>query len=160
MRVLGNGLYAGDQHEDSLSVEVAELAMMRRLGASEAHILATQNNLASSYQSLGRLEEANRMLRDVYSGRLKLLGEEHPHTLSAANNYAYDVDAVEAMLVRSRLFQRCPTLRTFQEGDVSNLAADAGPINGTYCRRYRDAAVATRASFNENPWELMRNNNR
>ena len=71
----------------------------------------------------------------------------------------YDVDAVEAMLVRSRLFQRCPTLRTFQEGDVSNLAADAGPINGSYCRRYRDAAVATRASFNENPWELMRNNN-
>ena len=56
--------------------------------------------------------------------------------------------------------QRCPTLRTFQESDVSNLAADAGPINGTYCRRYRDAAVATRASFNENPWELMRNNNR
>ena len=36
--------------------------------------------------------------------------------------------------MRSRLFQRCPTLRTFQEGDVSNLAADAGPINGTYCR--------------------------
>ena len=72
----------------------------------------------------------------------------------------YDVDAVEAMLVRSRLFQRCPTLRAFQEGDVSKLAADAGPINGTYCRRYRDAAVATRASFNENPWELMRNNNR
>ena len=61
--------------------------------------------------------------------------------------------------LRSRLFQRCPTLRTFQEGDVSNLAADAGPINGTYCRRYRDAAVATRASFNENPWERMRNNN-
>ena len=52
------------------------------------------------------------------------------------------------------------TLRAFQESDVSNLAADAGPINGTYCRRYRDAAVATRASFNENPWELMRNNNR
>ena len=72
----------------------------------------------------------------------------------------YDVDAVEAMLVRSRLFQRCPTLRTFQEGDVSRLSVDAGPINGTYCRRYRDAAVATRASFNENPWELMRNNNR
>ena len=60
----------------------------------------------------------------------------------------------------ARLFQRCPTLRTFQEGDVSRLSEDAGPINGTYCRRYRDAAVATRASFNENPWELMRNNNR
>ena len=46
-----------------------------------------------------------------------------------------------------------------QEGDEQALSADAGPINGTYCRRYRDAAVATRASFNENPWELMRNNN-
>ena len=68
--------------------------------------------------------------------------------------------AVEAMLIRTRLFQRCPVLRSLQEGDESGLAADAGPINGTYCRRYRDAAVATRASFNENPWELMRNNNR
>ena len=72
----------------------------------------------------------------------------------------YDVDAVEAMLIRTRLFQQCPVLRSLQEGDERALSADAGPINGTYCRRYRDAAVATRASFNENPWELMRNNNR
>ena len=28
------------------------------------------------------------MQRDVYSGRLKLLGEEHPRTLLATNNYA------------------------------------------------------------------------
>ena len=28
------------------------------------------------------------MKRDVYSGRLKLLGEEHRETISAANNYA------------------------------------------------------------------------
>ena len=72
----------------------------------------------------------------------------------------YDVDAVEAMLIRTRLFQRCPVLQSLQEGDEQAISADAGPINGTYCRRYRDAAVATRASFNENPWELMRNNNR
>ena len=72
----------------------------------------------------------------------------------------YDIDAVEAMLIRTRLFQQCPVLRSLQEGDKRALSADAGPINGTYCRRYRDAAVATRASFNENPWELMRNNNR
>ena len=83
-----------------------------------------------------------------------------PQDALTSKSWYYDVDAVEAMLVRSRLFQRCPTLRAFQEGDTSSLAADAGPINGTYCRRYRDAAVATRASFNENPWELMRNNNK
>ena len=67
---------------------------------------------------------------------------------------------VRPMLIRTRLFQRCPVLQSLQEGDERALSADAGPINGTYCRRYRDAAVATRASFNENPWELMRNNNR
>ena len=99
-------------------------------------------------------------------GRGRFANRGRPLQTNAAAHLSYDacemfdIDAVEAMLVRSRLFQRCPTLRTFEEGDVSNLAADAGPINGTYCRRYRDAAVATRASFNENPWELMRNNNR
>ena len=97
----------------------------------------------------GRFESRGRPLQTNVAGHLSYDACE-----------MYDVDAVEAMLVRSRLFQRCPTLRTFQEGDVSNLAADAGPINGSYCRRYRDAAVATRASFNENPWELMRNNNK
>ena len=94
-----------------------------------------------------------------FASRGRPLQPNAPGHLSYDACEMFDVDAVEAMLVRSRLFQRCPTLRTFQEGDVSNLAADAGPINGSYCRRYRDAAVATRASFNENPWELMRNNN-
>jgi len=68
----------------------------------------------------------------------------------------YDIDAVETMLVRTKLFQTCPALRAFQDGDVLNLSEDAGPINGGYCRRYRDAAVLTRASLNDNPWELLR----
>ena len=62
--------------------------MMRRLGAPEENILAVQSNLANTYQKLGRLEEALRLRRDVYSGRLKLNGEEHEKTLIAANNYA------------------------------------------------------------------------
>ena len=37
---------------------------------------------------LGRDEEANRMLRDVYAGRLKLNGDEHEYTFIAADNYA------------------------------------------------------------------------
>ena len=48
----------------------------------------TQNNLAMSYHDLGRLDEANRMLRDVYSGKSKILGKEHEETLRSANNYA------------------------------------------------------------------------
>ena len=62
--------------------------MERRLGASEKNILTTQSNLANTYRSLGRLEEALSLRRDLYSATLKLLGEEHLDTLASANNYA------------------------------------------------------------------------
>ncbi len=48
--------------------------------------LIMQNNIAVSYDNLGRHHESLRLKRVVYSGRLKLLGEEHMLTLSAANN--------------------------------------------------------------------------
>ena len=59
-----------------------------RLGAPEFHILDTLTNLAGTYQVVGRVEEANRILRDVYSGRLKLHGKEDRDSLKAAGNYA------------------------------------------------------------------------
>ena len=37
---------------------------------------------------MGRFEDALRTTRDVYSGRLKLFGEEHVNTTRAAYNYA------------------------------------------------------------------------
>ena len=85
---LGNGLYAGGYYADSLCVREADLAMMRRIGTDEEDMLAIQNNLANTYAELGHLEKALSMVRDVYSGRLKLHGEENPQTLIAANNYA------------------------------------------------------------------------
>ena len=88
MSVLGNGLADANHHEDALSVGVAELAMMRRIGAPEDVILDTQGNLATTYEELGRSEEALSMRRDVYSGTLNLCGIEHESTLSAASNYA------------------------------------------------------------------------
>ena len=51
-------------------------------------ILVAQGNLANTYRALGRLEDAMRLRREVYSGRVKLSGEEHEQTLIAANNYA------------------------------------------------------------------------
>ena len=51
-------------------------------------MLIAQGNLANTYKSLGRLEEAIRMRREVYSGWLKLKGEEDEDTLREANNYA------------------------------------------------------------------------
>ena len=51
-------------------------------------MLIMQGNLACTYEELGRHEEALRLQRAVYSGRLKLDGEEHESTIMAANNYA------------------------------------------------------------------------
>ena len=46
MSVLGGGLSEARHHEDALSVYEAELAMERRLGASEKTLFAVQTNLA------------------------------------------------------------------------------------------------------------------
>ena len=88
MTQLGNGLAAGDQYEDELTVREAELSTLLRIGAPEEHILVAQGNLANTYDVVGRYEQALKMRRDVYSGRLKLFGEESPYTLQAAINYA------------------------------------------------------------------------
>ena len=88
MTTLGNGLFHAHHHEDALTVQEAELSMLRRVGASENDMLIARGNLASTYQLLGRLEEALPLRRDVYSGWLKLNGEGHRQTVRESNNYA------------------------------------------------------------------------
>ena len=51
-------------------------------------MLIAQGNIAVTYSALGRHEEAMCVRKDVYSGHLKLNGEEHGMTLLTANNYA------------------------------------------------------------------------
>jgi tetratricopeptide (TPR) repeat protein len=91
MTVLGNSLSSARRLEDALAVREADLAMLRRVGASEGHILVSQSNLANTYYKLGRHEEALRIEREVYAGQLKLNGEEHVYTLQAAGNYAFSL---------------------------------------------------------------------
>ena len=55
---------------------------------AEERILVVQSNLAGTYQYLGQSEQALRLKRDVYSGYLKLKGEESRNTMVTANNYA------------------------------------------------------------------------
>ena len=88
MENLGSGLSAAGHHEDALSVKEAVLSTERRLGAPEGNLLVAQNNLATAYSVLGRLEETLRIRQDVYSGYLKLAGEEHGRTVHTAFNYA------------------------------------------------------------------------
>jgi tetratricopeptide (TPR) repeat protein len=92
MTVLGNGLSVAQHHEDALPVREAELSILRRLGAPEDDFLVAQSNLSITYERLGRLKEALRVRQDVYSGRLRLGGEEHEETIRAANNYALSLN--------------------------------------------------------------------
>ena len=61
---------------------------MRRNGAPAKHMLTVQANIVNTLEEVGRAEEAMLMRDDVYSGTLKLYGEEHRETLVEADNYA------------------------------------------------------------------------
>ena len=65
---LANGLQVSGHQEHALSVREVELATEERLGASPLRTLATRSNLALSYYHLGRIEEALRLQREVYTG--------------------------------------------------------------------------------------------
>ena len=106
MTELGNGLGLTRRHEDALAVQKAELAMDRRVGASGENILITQSNLANTYQNLGRLEEALRLKRDVYSGTLELYGEEYGDTILAALNYASTLGDLERFEEAKRVLRK------------------------------------------------------
>jgi len=95
MRQLGNGLHEAKQHEDALSIREAELAMVRRIGASAHDVLMVQSNLAGTYRMLNRDEDVLSTMRDVYHGYLKLFGEQNRQTLTVANNYAASLNSLK-----------------------------------------------------------------
>ena len=95
MMNLGNGLCKANHYEDALSVQEAELSTAQRNGVPVRNILCVQNNLATTYENLGRFEQALRLKRDVYSRRLKVNGEEQEETFRAANNYAYALHSLQ-----------------------------------------------------------------
>ena len=88
MSMLGSGLYDAKHYEDAVSVQEAELSMKRRIGDSAGNLLVVQANLAVTYHRLKKYEQALSLKLDVYSGMLRLHGEEHHQTLGAALNYA------------------------------------------------------------------------
>ncbi len=80
--------------------------MLRRLGATEKHILSEQANLAITYYRLGQIEGALRIRRDVYSGRLKLNGEEHYDTIREAFNYTTSLVSLKRYAEAKSLSQK------------------------------------------------------
>ena len=122
MSVLGNGLSDAKHHKDALSVREAELATMRRLDDSEDNMLIAQCNLACTYRVLGRHEEALQMKRDVYSGRLKLNGEEHEETLVQAYNYAVSLYGLQRYEETKALLRKTMPVARRVLGELHRLA--------------------------------------
>ena len=115
-------LFEAEHFADALSVQEAELSMLRRLGTSTHNILIVQGNLASTYQLLGRLEEALRLKRDVYSGRMKLQGEDCYETLLTANNYSTSLLALERYQEAKTLLRRTVPVARRVLGEGHRLA--------------------------------------
>jgi hypothetical protein len=58
------------------------------LGAEHPDTLTSANNLAWSLSSQGKHADAERILREVFGARKRVLGAEHPNTLLSASNLA------------------------------------------------------------------------
>ena len=95
-----------------------------RLGAPEASVFIVQSCLANTYRALGRDEEAIQLKRDVYSGRLKLNGEEHGHTLHAAYNYAGSLVDLERFAEAKALLRKLIPVARRVLGENQGLTLD------------------------------------
>jgi len=144
--VLGNGLDDAGHHADALPVKEAELAMERRLGASEEDISAVQSNLACTYKAMGRLEEALNLYRDVYSGELKFYGAEHSETLISAVNYATTLEKLQRYQEAKSLLRRTMPVARRVLGDEDRLTLEMREI---YAKTLCKDASATLGDLHE-----------
>ena len=89
----------------------------------EHNTLITQGNLALTYKSLGRLEPALQINRDVFIGLLKLLGAEHRDTLREADNYGSLLLRLERYGEASKLLRKLAPVarRVLGESDETTL---------------------------------------
>ena len=102
-------------------------------------MLVAQNNLAGTYQLVGRLEESLNALRDVYSGFLKLNGEEHEQTLQAANNYATSLVGFKRYADVKSLLRRLIPVAPRVLGDHNDLTLK---MRGLYAQSlYKDTTA-------------------
>ena len=72
------------------------------------------------------------MKRDVYSGHLKLKGEEHEHTLQAANNYASSLGRLQRFEEAKALLRRMMPVarRVFGDDHQTVHAQDEENLRG------------------------------
>jgi tetratricopeptide (TPR) repeat protein len=78
----------------------------RVLGPDHPDTLASWNNLAISYQEVGRRAEAIRLHERALTGRVRALGPQHPDTLTSRNNLAISYQELGRWTEAIRLHER------------------------------------------------------
>ena len=74
---------------EALALRGALSVVEEVLGPDHPDTLVSRNNLASAYESAGRLGEAIPLYEQVLADRVRVLGDDHPQTLTSRNNLAY-----------------------------------------------------------------------
>ncbi|PVF91304.1 hypothetical protein CPB86DRAFT_674000, partial [Serendipita vermifera] len=82
MRDYGFGRSAVELHEEAMKRMEADI------GSNDKQTLGACMILGNTYAQVGRLKEAERIEGQVLAMCHKILGEGHPHTISASNNLA------------------------------------------------------------------------
>ena len=146
MTQLANGLSAANHHEEALAVMEADLSTEQRLGVSGERLLVLKSNLASIYDALGREHDALLITRDVYSGCLKLKGEEDIDTLTEAHNYAATLGELKRFEEAKALLGKVMPVRRRILGDCHELTLK---MRWNYANAVREDDCATRDELRE-----------
>lgn len=85
---LANILRSMGRFADALAIDEDVLAQQQAAKADNLHILRTSGSLAADMRGLGRYADALMKDQITHPAYVRELGEEHPRTLTAANNLA------------------------------------------------------------------------
>src|SRR5690606_6411930 len=86
-RELANALYWQGRYDEAILLgESLWTARRQAAGRGDAYALVVGGNLALSYAGAGRLDDAERLHREILDIRRETWGEEHENTLNSMNN--------------------------------------------------------------------------
>jgi serine/threonine protein kinase/tetratricopeptide (TPR) repeat protein len=102
--------YLGDSTAAAVQFELVRVLYIKNLGIDHSDTLAATNNLANSYTSLGRYEEALRLHQETLAARRATMGDDHADTLATENNLAISFEKVgrhvDALALREATLRR------------------------------------------------------
>ncbi|KAL6900330.1 hypothetical protein GGI43DRAFT_383810 [Trichoderma evansii] len=130
--------YAEDQYG------IIEHAQEEELGPTDATTVSTVQKLASTWEQLGKMEEAQALYRRVYISYLRMFGQSHPLTVEALDELAHVSKASNAIDEAETLYKKSLDIKTRTLGAEHPNTADAlqklAVIDDIRCR-YEDAKV-------------------